>query len=141
MTYDQFYADNLGFQHSAKENWELLQRRIEAVASRSGPIVGDFVRFPGEDKPRRFTHDWKDGGIQTTCANSNGDFYLSVDGFCDYSGSLDPCIPVDKLRDTGETKEGRVWFFSRELAGAHRGVYAFVPFRVYEYAKATEVQP
>ena len=113
---------------------ELARQRLNALNKRTGPRVGDFVWFPGEERPRRFTHDLSDGSIQTTIKQSNdSSFYITRNGYCDFSGSLDSPIWLDQCHDTGEKRLGGVWFFSRNLSGAHRGVTVRLPFRVYEY--------
>ena len=51
------------------------------------------------------------GGDTVQPSTGNGDtgsFYLG-DGFADYSGGLEPGIPVERLQDTGESRD--------ELAG------------------------
>ena len=113
---------------------ELARQRLDALNKRNGPRVGDFVWFPNEDKPRRFTNDLDDGSIQTTIRGSlDSSFHIFADGFCNFSGSLDSAIWLDQCHDTGKKLLGRVWFFSRNLSGAHRGVSVTLPFRVYEY--------
>lgn len=119
---------------SAVIDAELARQRLDALNKRNGPRVGDFVWFPNEHKPRRFTYDWSDGSIQTTTKNSNdSSFHITRSGYCDFSGSLDSAIWLDQCHDTGEKLLGRVWFFSRDLSGAHRDVTVRLPFRVYEY--------
>ena len=116
---------------------QLRQARIEARQALRGPLVGDFVRFPGGSL-RRFTYDWSDhageGGLQTTCeGNIHESFYLDRSGFMSYSGCLDPSIPQDKLTDTGEVKDARCWFFHHDRTAAHSAVHMTVPCRVYAY--------
>ena len=56
--------------------------------------------------------------IQTS---DGGSFYLG-DGYCAFSGSLYDGIPADTLTLTGETREGRVWWFHHDYHTAHNGV-------------------
>ena len=113
---------------------ELARQRLDALNKRSGPRVGDFVWFPNEEQPRRFTNDLNDGSIQTTVRGSrDSSFHIFGDGYCNFSGSLDSAIWLDQCHDTGKKLLGRVWFFSRNLSGAHRGVSVNLPFRLYEY--------
>lgn len=113
---------------------ELARQRLDALNKHNGPRVGDFVWFPNEDKPRRFTYDLSDGSIQTTIRGSHdSSFHIFGDGCCNFSGSLDSAIWLDQCHDTGNKLLGRVWFFSRNLSGPHRGVSVKLPFRVYEY--------
>ena len=113
---------------------ELARQRLDALNKRNGPRVGDFVWFPNEEKPRRFTFDLSDGSMQTTTQGSrDSSFHITRSGYCDFSGSLDSAIWLDQCHDTGTKLLGRVWFFSRNLSGPHRGVTVCLPFRVYEY--------
>lgn len=118
---------------------EILARRVLAFDAVPGPRVGDFLRVP--EGLLRFTHDWGDS-IQTTVRPShpcNGDasFYLSDEGYVSFSGSLDPSISKELLRDTGETQEGSFWFFHHNFAGAARGVYFRIACRVFEKVEVT----
>jgi hypothetical protein len=141
-----FYTNNFDGVYSspkdAKIDAELAHQRLTALNKRPGPRVGDFVQFPGECAPRRFTYDWSDGTMQTTVPPKghpcSGDvsFHMYRNGHCDFSGSLDPSIPLERCADSGETRLGRVWFFSRDWSGAHRGVSVMMPFRVYNYQPA-----
>jgi hypothetical protein len=119
---------------NAEYDFELLASKIKKLNEHNGPRVGDFVIMP-DGTTRRFTYDWKEaGGIQTTNANSTDiSFYLNSYGRCDFSGGLDDPIPHDCLEDTLDNRLGSVWFFSRDMARAHNGVYAKVAFRVYRY--------
>jgi hypothetical protein len=113
---------------------EVLKQRREVLwNSRPGPRVGDFVIMPGEEEPRRFTHDWDDTIQTTTPRFGLGSFYFDRDGYADYSGALDPSIPKADLKDTGRTKDGQFWFFHHDSARAHNGVYFTVPCRVFIY--------
>jgi hypothetical protein len=113
---------------------ELARQRLNALNKRNGPRVGDFVWFPDEDRPRRFTCDLSDGSMQTTTKEANdSSFHLTRSGYCHFSGSLDSAIWLDQCHDTGKKLLGRVWFFSRNLSGPHRGVSVSLPFLVFEY--------
>jgi hypothetical protein len=142
ITLEELRALNPSFHRSEQDvegDFEILGARIKKLNERHGPRVGDFVIFP-DDSVHRFTHNWAEynGGIQTTPEGSGGSFHLSKQGFCDYSGGLDPCIPLDRLQQTNELRLGSVWFFSRDLPKAHNGVRAKIPFRVYRYTPSSE---
>jgi hypothetical protein len=118
---------------------EILKEREQLFNDVQGPRVGDFLRVP--NGMLRLTHDWGDS-IQTTVSakhpcHGDASFYLS-DGYASFSGSLDPAIPKDSLRDTGETAEGSFWFFHHDFAGADRGVHFRIPCRIFE---RTEAEP
>lgn len=113
-----------------------LASLIDAWNGVAGARVGDFVKMP-DGTLRRFTHDWGDS-IQTTGAGQFAEdvsFYFAG-GYMSFSGSLDSAISKDALRDTGEVKDGRAWFFHHGEVRAHNGVQVRVPCRVYEYQGA-----
>ena len=87
---------------------------------------------------RRFTHDWTDSLQTTIRQNNDSSFYFSPNGFCDFSGSLDDSLPIEQIEATTETRLGRVWFFSNNVARMHNAVNARVPFKVYRYQPAAK---
>jgi len=108
---------------------DILRARSQAWQARPGPRVGDYVVF-GNGEMRRFAHDWEEYGLQTTTAADAGSFYLGESGYCDMSGSLEPCVRRETLSLTGE-KPGLVWFFHHGDRRAHNGVNAWIPCRVF----------
>lgn len=111
----------------------ILRARQVTFAKVEGARVGDFIDMRDGTR-RRFTHDWGEG-LQTTCGKGHpcaGDqsFYFG-DGFASFSGSLDSMIPREQIEATGEHVNGGVWFFHHDSAGAHRGVHAEIPFRLF----------
>jgi hypothetical protein len=107
----------------------------------TGPRVGDFVRL-ADGTLHRFTHDWSPKhGIQITSSldPAQGSFHLSRVGLASYSGGLDPCIPYARIRDTGEKRKGRFWFFHHDYATAHNGVNVEIECRVYEVIPADAI--
>jgi hypothetical protein len=113
---------------------ELVARHVE----REGPRVGDFVIWreqDGERVYRRISYDWGED-VQTS---DGGSFHLGRHGVS-FSGSLHPAIPTADLVDTGETREGPVWFFHHGMPGAGRGMDVVAPFRVYAYVGETRLR-
>lgn len=108
----------------------ILAENTETWNTRPGPRVGDFVRMPDGDM-RRFTYDWSDG-LQTTHPRLQDQSFFFGRGYMSFSGSLDSSIPLERIHETNETKEGRVWFFHHNEAKAHNGVYCSVVCRVFE---------
>lgn len=108
----------------------IKDRNLKLWNTIPGPRVGDFLEYD-DGTLRRFTHDWGDS-IQITSISEpgGGSFYLAF-GYCSYSGGLDPGIHKSRLRDTGVSKEGRVWFFHHDHARGHNGVSTSIPCRVY----------
>ena len=116
------------------DNEEILAHRVALRSARfaEGPQVGDFLLMP-DGTERRVAHDWgKDTGLQPTSGGPGGSFYLG-DGYASFSGSLDPIVPHAGLVDTGRTKPGRFWFFSRNYARANNGIDVEAPCGVYRY--------
>jgi hypothetical protein len=111
---------------------EIKSERVALWNARTGPRVGDFVIMP-DGTTRRFTYAWDDD-IQTTSKTYPGDasFYFAG-ACCSFSGSLNPGLPKKHLVDTGDVREGAVWFFHHDQARAHNGVRTTIPCRVYRY--------
>ncbi len=117
-----------------KKDKQILSDRIAAWNKRRGPRVGDYVKML-DGTTRRFTHHWGDG-LQVTCAhNADTSFYLG-DGYMSFSGSLDPCIPLENIKDTGKKRNGWAWFFHHDSRCAHNGVQVEAPCRVYAEGSA-----
>lgn len=120
---------------------EILKERVARLDQRSGPRVGDYVRFP-DGTVRRFSYIWdfEDGSDISAQTAGGGSFYLTECGGLSFSGSLYMGIPGKSLTLTNEKQNGDVWFFHHGFAGADCGVHAVVEFRVYETSeKAPEV--
>jgi hypothetical protein len=112
---------------------EILEERVTKLNKRSGPRVGDFVRFPN-GTVHRFSYIWdfEDGSDILAQTADDGSFYLTECGGVSFSGSLYRGVPGESLTRTDEKRNGEVWFFHHNSAGAGCGVHAFVEFRVYE---------
>jgi hypothetical protein len=125
------------YREKQKQNAGLLRKRLRRFNKRHGPRVGDWIILTN-GVMTRFTHDWgiwkgKDLGIQIGDRERSGEcgsFYLG-DGYCSYSGSLDPCVMRKNIKRTNKKKLGRVWFFDHDHACADNGVDFRVKLRVY----------
>ena len=107
--------------------------RLALFDSIDGPRVGDWIRML-DGSVRRFTHDWDEDGLQvqtplSVCGPCS--FYFTSSGHQDYSGGMDPIVPLTRIVRTTEIKPGPVWFFHHGIQRAHNGVYTDVPCRVY----------
>lgn len=128
---------------SVISNDELLARRSKQREDATEPLVGDFVLFPDPEaqdgvRRERIAHDWgEDLGVQTA---PGGSIYLG-DGYASFSGTLNPTIPTKSLRDTGEVRPGRFWFFSGDHARADNGIDVEAPCRVYRYEPQSQLHP
>lgn len=105
---------------------DILHERTKRRETRTGPRIGDFIRML-DGRLMRFSHDWGDD-IQIS---EGGSFYLSEGGGLSFSGGLEPPILKSTIVDTGEQRDGWVWFFHHGVSGAHRGVRCALPCRVY----------
>ncbi len=138
LTLQEFRHLNPGFHQSdahLEHDFDILNTRIKKLNEHQGPRIGDFVIFP-DDSVRRFTEDWSDvgAGFQTTSPTiRDASFHLCKSGRCDYSGALEPPIPLAAFEETDEMRFGSVWFFSNDNAKAHNAVCASIQFRVYRY--------
>lgn len=120
----EVWAQKLKAEHDAV-NVRLLADRQAKLDARAGIRLGDFVL--SGDKTFRVAHHWGDS-IQLC---TGGSFYLTETGGCSFSGGLDPGIDVGRFVATDETKQGSVWFFSRDHWMAHNGYYTEATFKVW----------
>lgn len=111
---------------------QILRERERILNERTGPREGDFIiRLDGTLE--RFSYDHGEPwGIQTA---KSGSFYLGR-GYTSFSGALEPCVPSARIEETGALWPGWVWFFSQDMMGGGRGVYARLAFRVYRELEA-----
>src|SRR3990167_7939395 len=116
---------------------QLLDARITNRNALPGPRVGDFV-IMRDGAIHRFSHDWQEGGLQTSEASYNperpwagGSWYLGSSGLSSFSGGLDPIIKREHLAEVGYERNGSFWFFHHDIPRAHCGVTVSVPCRVF----------
>lgn len=115
-------------------NLFILAKKVEAREKIKTPRIGDFI-FMLDGSLRRFTHDWRDS-MQVTPPNTCGSFFLGSSGGAEYSGSLDPAIDKNKIKEIPcQEMNGRFWFFHRDIPAAHSDVYADIVCRVYRQIK------
>lgn len=125
-----------------KRDAAILEERAALLAA--NPInVGDFVRF-ADGIARRVSYIMTESGddvanskpewIQTS---DSGSFYLG-DGYVSFSGSLYVGVPFASLVDTGDTFDGRVWFFHHDFAMADNGVECSTKFRIWRCDRVAE---
>ncbi len=109
------------------ENKKLAEIATQARDAMSGPRLGDYVVFPCA-RIERISYDWGDG-MQTS---PGGSFFLYNNGYCSFSGGLNPAVPINSLQLTEIVVPGDFWFFDKGIPGAGRGVYFEAPCRVYK---------
>lgn len=114
---------------------EIYEKRRRLYNDRPGIRVGDYLRMP-DGKFTRVTHIWRDeDDIPESVQDGGqrwGQYYMG-NGYCSYSGSLDPGVPIKYIRPTNQTEPGRVWFFHHDCWKADNAVYFTIDFRVFEY--------
>jgi len=112
-----------------------LAGRVAALDLDPYPREGDYVIF-ADGCTRRISHvgHWGErlgddplDGIQTS---DDGSFYIGH-GHVSFSGGLYPAVRPTTLTLTDERRNGPVWFFHHNVAGADNGVTASISFRVY----------
>lgn len=103
----------------------ILARKYISYDASAWAKVGDWLRFH-DGSYERFSHDWGDG-LQTC---GGGSFYLG-DGYASFSGSLNPAIPNEVIRETTGYAVGRFWFFHHDMPRAHSAVYVEMLVRVW----------
>lgn len=114
----------------AKDQAILARRDGLYFNEKSGPKVGDYVDF-ANGVTRRVSHVWElDGGLAVQ-TSAGGSWYLG-EGYCSFSGGLYRAVAGTTLTYTGTNRAGAVWFFHHDLHTAHNGVYATMPFAVYQ---------
>ena len=112
------------------ENGRILAARQSYLDGREGIGLGDFV-IDG-DKVFRVAHHWGDS-IQLTDGVFGASYYLG-DGFVEFSGGLEPSIPVARFMPTDQKRLGSVWFFSQDSVQAHNGYCTKANFKVWQLA-------
>jgi hypothetical protein len=112
-------------------NLPLIEDRIEHYIDNweDHPLVGEFI-LNHDGSYDRFTHDWGEKhGIQT--GGIGGSFYLSSNGWMEYSGGLNSSEPYSSFELLEERKDAFVWSFDRDQGRAHNGIYYHIPARVW----------
>jgi hypothetical protein len=116
-----------------QEDERILAERVALLDKQAEPRVGDYVIF-ADGVTRRISYVWRfdseDPAEHEVQTSDGGSWYLGT-GFCDFSGGLHSPVKAKTLTDTGEKREGEVWFFHHDWSTGHNGVYARVDFRVY----------
>lgn len=113
-------------------NEDILRDRVAIYSKITGPRVGDYLLHKG--KYVRFSHDWGES-LQTSV---NGSFYFSK-GHIQFSGGLNRGIKKAEIVQSGEIRDGDIWFFDQDWPGAGRGVHFVAPFRVFTPINANEL--
>jgi hypothetical protein len=113
-----------------EQDQAILTKRITSLQAITTPTVGDFVRFT-DGIERRISHVWDFGDDSSQAQTSDGGSYYLGDGYVSFSGGLYLGVPLTTLTDTGERKDGAVWFFHHDRWTAHNGIDVSAPFRVW----------
>lgn len=110
----------------AERDFNLFQERQKAINARTRISEGDWiVRADGSyERISVASHGWLQGG------KDNGSIYISQTGHGSFSGSCGS--PIGEYIATESMKEGSCWLFSGDSAGAHRGVWHKLQFKVWK---------
>lgn len=122
---------NTRIERDKDRNAQILARKVALYNERPGPRAGDFLK-KADGTYTRFTYNW---GEDSNCMQAGGSenshgYYLS-EGYCTYSGGLNPGVKLTDLLSTEETKKGVIWFFSNDYVTAHNGVHFEIDCRVF----------
>jgi len=116
-----------------EEDRQIFEKRRLAYNARPGIRVGDWLRRPS-GQMTRVTHIWRWDDVTNSVQDGGqgwGSFYLG-DGYCSYSGGLDPGVSPEKIFPTYEMEPGGIWFFHHNHQTAHNRVEFSMFFRVFE---------
>lgn len=119
------------------KNIDILNDRVNSFNNRVNdiPRVGDYITIG--DYYTRVTIV-SGNNIQT--GGGSNSFYLSMNGYLSYSGSLDSGIKsVDIELIPNVTKKGYIWFFSEDRHEAHNAVNYEIDFRVYRVKDGADI--
>ena len=115
---------------------DLRQQGLAFWKNENGPRVGDFVILPDGTEHRISTKCGK--SFQLAEPRYGASFHWAW-WYCSYSGGHKPVLhPLASLEPTQETRDGHVWVFHHDIAGAHRGVHCTIPCRVYRLYPTSE---
>lgn len=125
-----------------ERNRPLVNRRMKRYNKIDGPRVGDYV----VDKKRdmyRIAYVWRDekgNPLRWQVDSGSGSYYLGDYGIS-FSGGLDSGFGEGtKFKNLGYKRNGSVWVFDENFAGAGRGVdFNDVKFRVYKANRVAKV--
>lgn len=117
-------------QNRAEIDLKLFEARQKAIFDRENISEGDYVKDKDGNFSRVTVTQWPED-VQIGGHESNAVF-IHKSGTGSYSGTCGECIKRSNLRLTGEYKSGAAWIFSNDSAGAGRGVYKQLLFKVYE---------
>ena len=125
---------------SIEKNRQLLNEAIKNFDARLGPRVGDYIVML-DGSLRRFTYDWGDG-LQTTVSNQSpaydSSFYMGRGGFAEFSGSLDPSIPKERIIYARARRLARFWMFNMGVPGAGCGRAYEIKVKIWKEIDGTE---
>lgn len=106
-----------------------------------GPLAGDICIMSNGER-RRFTYDWGVDGLQLTdepmvtyAGPSTSSFYLTDEGYADYSGGMTYVIARSRIEDTRDTADAPFWFFHHNRVQGSNGVYFHAPVRVWRIVR------
>jgi hypothetical protein len=119
---------NSQFTFDARDE-QLRQQGLDIWNGVQEPRVGDYVQLAC-GTPARISLISKDQ-FQVAEPRFGASYYWAW-WYCSFSGGHKPVLyPRASLEETGSIRDGDVWVFHHDEAGAHRGVSCTIPCRVY----------
>lgn len=117
---------------------EMRLKGINIWRTIPGPRVGDFVEM-ADGRFARISVLYADR-FQVADPRFGASFHF-LWWYCSYSGGHGASYPLAALALTNATREGDVWVFHHDIAGAHRGVGCTIRCRVYRLTPMHEGAP
>ena len=114
----------------AERNLKLFQERQEAIYKREKIAQGDWVILKDGTKSRVTVSEWDDS-IQVG-GHFGSSVFINQSGTGSHSGSCGDSVNKSELVNTGEYEDGRCWIFADNSAGAGRGIYNVLKFKVWK---------
>lgn len=127
--------EEVKLRESISGNIELFKRAEANSLGKVTPSEGDYVKYAESSYARiSAVHSGDKFQISNKCG-----FYLCESGESQSSGTIYDCdievneakLNLENLVLSDEVKEGRCWTFSNGVAGAHRGIYYHINFKVW----------
>lgn len=113
----------------AEQDLKIFNEIQQAIYNRDSISDGDWVLLKNGEYSRVTVTAWQDS-IQVG-GTYGGSVHMGKSGKGSYSGSCGDLIDRANLEATTEYREAMAWIFSKGWAGAGRGVYSPLQFKVW----------
>ena len=117
-------------------NEKIFERRQKSYNEIKDLRVGDYIKEKNGKLTRvTYIHKFSDTPkkeYEVQTGGNSGSYYFGEKGGIDYSSGLDSGYKYGELEATNKTKEGDVWFFDQDVAGAGRGIDKTMKFKIWK---------